>query len=65
MSVFDNDLQAMDDDRLANLERYYLTLQNARALTNNEATRLNAILMEQHLRNVARADWDNAVGLCS
>ena len=58
MSVCDSDLSAMADEQLASLERYYLTLQGQRALTHNEALRLNAVLMEQHNRAVA-------VDLCS
>lgn len=46
MSVIDNDLSAKTDEQLAGLERYYLTIQKARAMTDVEAERLNAILGE-------------------
>lgn len=50
MSVIDNDLPGKTDDQLAGLERYYMTIQKARAMSNVEAERLNAILAEQHRR---------------
>lgn len=50
MSVIDNDFPGMSDERLASLERYYMTLQAQRALTSVEAERLNALLAEQQRR---------------
>lgn len=57
MSVIDNDLSAKTDEQLAGLERYYLTIQKARAMTDVEAERLNAVLGEQHKRHTARMLW--------
>lgn len=50
MSVIDNDLPGKTIDQLDGLERYYLTVQKARALTNTEAERLNALLAEISIR---------------
>lgn len=51
MNVFNSDLKAMTDVQLEGRLRYYLTLQGQRALSNNEALRLNELIAEGSRRH--------------